>query len=224
MSYSISPLDLMAPFQNHSFLTCPHLPFQAVLVYINTLSREFLFTLPQPSLWFILTMTKMFPQAANRWQTTPLLSMTWCTLMELRPVRIPPNSQLSASCYLKLRTVQMVTLNHLTRCIYFTLFSSVLLLLWHILFYPSSALSHFIMLPFVFTSLTVPTLLPNFWATSHHTQLNLLTVQLWHQRTTMHGIISQNTVMFMAQFILPYFKVKSDLRNTSLYDTSELWE
>jgi len=29
---------------------------------------------------------------------------------------------------------------------------------------------------------------------------------------------------YMAQFIIPCFKVKSDVRNTSLYATSELWE
>jgi len=82
---------------------------------------------------------------------------------------------------LKVHTVWRVILTHLTQCIYFTFFSSVLLLLWHILIYPPFALCHFLQLPLPFTSLTAPTLLPNSWATSHHTQLNLLTVQQWQQ-------------------------------------------
>ena len=84
-----------------------------------------------------------------------------------------------------------------------------------------SALCHFLFLPLPFTSLTAPILLP----TSHHTQLNLLTVQQLQQLPPQHcSIISQNTVMYMAQFINPCFKVKLDLRNTSLYATSELCE
>lgn len=142
----------MATFQFYWSLTCPHLPLHTSMYILALWARSFHLHYPTLPLKHHdyeedvpTSSQQMADHTAMIYDSMYPHGITAC----IYPIQFPAGQPAAT---LKVRTVWSVNLTLLTQCIYFTFFSSVLLLLWHILFYPPSALCHFLFLPLPFTS------------------------------------------------------------------------